>query len=301
MPRVGAAFPTGSSPVIRPMRSGGRAAPAPHHRRNTWAASRWLARDRSGSCGRSRGQTRPPESPSARRRTRLGAIALAHGGKLGTGRRSGCSVPNISTERPAEDTAQPPDSQRVPRALPEARPPQASAGPALASGSEPTPRPGRSSRPKPRPPRCFWTVTGQTGHPSLRSPHVPHSKELVHPQQGDSIHNLRDLQKFSKAKGFACNQPASTRVPAATVLFVVALMLRYRRQRCRRSARHRRRQRRAGMGQALTGAPRRHLPSLPNMRVEMKHQDLGSGSWSLAARMRSRFVWLSAAAWASIA
>lgn len=29
-----------------------------------------------------------------------------------------------------------------------------------------------------------------------------------------------------------------------------------------------------GMGQALTDALRKHLPSLPNMRVEMKHQDL---------------------------
>lgn len=29
-----------------------------------------------------------------------------------------------------------------------------------------------------------------------------------------------------------------------------------------------------GMGQALTEALRRHLPTLPNMRVEMKHQDL---------------------------
>lgn len=69
--------------------------------------------------------------------------------------------------------------------------------------------------------------------------------------------------------------PASTRVLAATVLFVVAA--------------HAQVQAATvsvgllgidgasvepGMGQALTEALRRHLPNLPNMRVEMKHQDL---------------------------
>lgn len=69
--------------------------------------------------------------------------------------------------------------------------------------------------------------------------------------------------------------PASTRVLAATVLFVLAA--------------HARVQAapvsvgllgidgasvEPGMGQALTEALRRHLPSVPNMRVEMKHQDL---------------------------
>lgn len=69
--------------------------------------------------------------------------------------------------------------------------------------------------------------------------------------------------------------PASTRVLAATVLFVLAA--------------HAHVQAapvavgllgidgasvEPGMGQALTEALRRHLPNLPNMRVEMKHQDL---------------------------
>ncbi len=69
--------------------------------------------------------------------------------------------------------------------------------------------------------------------------------------------------------------PASTRVLAAMVLFVLAAQARVQAAPMAvgllgidgASVE-------PGMGQALTEALRRHLPSVPNMRVEMKHQDL---------------------------